>query len=623
MDFEMISVSDESGDQTVAPPAPPPTRCSIATASDRQALAFDEAAWLLAMASIVAPPTSRTDDSDKRPPLDLVAVVDRSGSMKGERIQLMRQTLELLVTRAGLNEVDRFSLVSFDHTVAEEVPLQSMDAQGRARAQQVISRLQTGGSTNLSGGLLHGIDVLGRQAEKSQGRTRAVMLFTDGDANHGITLTAQLVSALHGALESSGTSASCYTFGFGSNHNEDMLRAIAEATNAQYYYVRSADDIPASFADCLGGLVSVVAQNACLTIEPATAPAEVSVRPVAKQAAATNAPLRKRVHARWPFNVLRVRSTPLDSDAPHASADVVAIIPAMMFGELELEVESQGACWKVTSSTLERLWECGFGQSAVPPPAAYIVKTYAQEGTEGTHETLEDVQDKAGADQTAAGSAAAADAGAACAVLRVLGQYKVQQSATGLSCTINLGDLYAEDHKDLLIELALPALMAQAAARPLMTATLRYFSVCNARFEEVSSVLEVARPVETPVSQTCNLQLDEQRNRMRVAESMEVASSLADTGRLREGRAVLSQCAAELSGSPSASSTLSSNLLRELQALMVQYEDKTRYTVMGSKMSKMSAMSHHRQRANHTNSDMYSGGQVSKAAMKRSWAHTV
>merc|ERR1719359_2775925 len=106
-----------------------------------------------------------------------------------------------------------------------------------------------------------------------EGRTRAVMLFTDGLANEGIRDTAQLCAAVNGALSAAsaklGGPISLFTFGFGADHNESCLRALATGSGAGglYYYVSTAEDIPNAFADCLGGLTSVVAQNASLSLE--------------------------------------------------------------------------------------------------------------------------------------------------------------------------------------------------------------------------------------------------------------------------------------------------------------------------------------------------------------------
>lgn len=51
-----------------------------------------------------------------------------------------------------------------------------------------------------------------------------------------------------------------FTFGYGSEHDTDLLHALASAGNGLFYYIDNKDSIPESFCDCLGGLLSVAAQ---------------------------------------------------------------------------------------------------------------------------------------------------------------------------------------------------------------------------------------------------------------------------------------------------------------------------------------------------------------------------
>ena len=120
---------------------------SLSVCADKIALASDEEHTLTAMLSIKAP---AAPDQVTRPPIDLVACIDRSGSMQGQKISLMKKTLELLVKRAGLKSDDRISLVSFDNTVKLEMDLTAMNAEGRHMAEGVVMRLQPGATTNLS-----------------------------------------------------------------------------------------------------------------------------------------------------------------------------------------------------------------------------------------------------------------------------------------------------------------------------------------------------------------------------------------------------------------------------------------------------------------------------------------
>ncbi len=60
-----------------------------------------------------------------------------------------------------------------------------------------------------------------------------------------------------------------FAFGFGSDHSEQLLSELAAAGQGQYYYIEKEDQIPTAFADALGGLLSVSAQNVVLDFTPA------------------------------------------------------------------------------------------------------------------------------------------------------------------------------------------------------------------------------------------------------------------------------------------------------------------------------------------------------------------
>ena len=435
---------------------------------------------MLAMCSIKAPPAL---DDVKRPPIDLVACIDRSGSMHGEKMSLMKKTLELLVKRAGLKGDDRISLVTFDSNIRLDIPLTSMDESGRNKADDVIKGLRPGSTTNLSGGALQAIEVLERSGASNEGRTRAVMLFTDGMANEGLRDPAQLTRAVAGAIATAsakcGGPISLYTFGFGADHNEACLRNLATGSGSSglYYYIKTPDDIPTAFADALGGLTSVVAQNVKLSLEAV-----------------------------------------------------------------------------------------GTGVS----------------------------------------------------VKRVLGS-TYTRDAEG---SVVLGDLFAEDEKDVLVELQLPKLRAPQTDPPplVLNATLRGFNVPRSAPDNVAVSLAVARPASEPAEQPVNTALDEQRNRIMVAEAMEEATRLADAGNVAAGRAELERIHRVVALSPSGGTDLSNMLKAQCVELQGHYADASNYRMVGSKMSRMHARSHQVQRSTHMSPEAYTSGAKRKAALKSSWA---
>mmetsp|Transcript_12634 Transcript_12634/g.24543 ORF Transcript_12634/g.24543 Transcript_12634/m.24543 type:complete len:490 (+) Transcript_12634:3-1472(+) len=97
---------------------------------------------------------------------------------------------------------------------------------------------------------------------------RSVFLFTDGLANEGITATSELVAALGQRLDSS-PRVRVYTFGFGSDHSPELLAELARVGAGTYYFMEKEEAIPTAFADALGGLLSVAAQNVALEFRPA------------------------------------------------------------------------------------------------------------------------------------------------------------------------------------------------------------------------------------------------------------------------------------------------------------------------------------------------------------------
>lgn len=109
-------------------------------------------------------------------------------------------------------------------------------------------------------------------ASSSAGRNdvTAVWLFTDGLANEGIQDQAELTQQTQQRLQGMAPPCTIFTFGFGEDHNAQMLKDVADAGKGMYYYVQSEAAIVESFGDCLGGLMSVVARELRLTAVPSS-----------------------------------------------------------------------------------------------------------------------------------------------------------------------------------------------------------------------------------------------------------------------------------------------------------------------------------------------------------------
>jgi Ca-activated chloride channel homolog len=203
-----------------------------------------------------------------RLPLNLSLVLDRSGSMHGDKLVAARDAAALLVRR--LSPDDIVSVVAYDdHVVTVAEP-----ATGAAQAglPREIERIDCGGSTNLSGGWLKGRELVARNLlERGVNR---VILLTDGQANVGITDTPRLTGLAQQAKHERVTTT---TIGFGADYNERLLRAMADAGGGNTYYIEHADQAASIFADELQGLLDLGAQNVAVEVRPAAAASLVAV----------------------------------------------------------------------------------------------------------------------------------------------------------------------------------------------------------------------------------------------------------------------------------------------------------------------------------------------------------
>jgi ADP-ribosylglycohydrolase len=221
---------------------------------DHQLLAVETEHQVHAMLEITAP---GAPDGDKRAPLNIAIVIDRSGSMSGPKLEVTKQCADYLVKRLGKD--DKVAVVAYDDQVDLVASLQP--ATGPALAPSIASIFPRG-STNLSGGWMKGAEELGRADE---GSARKVILLTDGLANVGVTDPRALASMTQQAV---GRGIGTTTVGFGEDFDEALLTDLAEVGQGNSYFASNPDDAPGIFGREFEGLMNLVAQNVSAEIRP-------------------------------------------------------------------------------------------------------------------------------------------------------------------------------------------------------------------------------------------------------------------------------------------------------------------------------------------------------------------
>ena len=239
----------------------------LATAVKTEYIASDKAVSTNVLVSIQAPSVEdgkEEESEEERPELCLVAVVDKSGSMTGKKMDYTRQTLSFLIQELGPR--DRLAIVTYDTCITVDLPLTKMDQSGKDKAAAKAKCIKAGSLTNLSGGLDTGLRLIPSDVDPKT--VCSCLLMTDGLANKGIRTAKGIIAMANETMNRKEIGRSIiHTFGYGSDHDAGMLREIANAAEGMYYFIENADNISDAFAECLGGLTSTVAQQMMLTIE--------------------------------------------------------------------------------------------------------------------------------------------------------------------------------------------------------------------------------------------------------------------------------------------------------------------------------------------------------------------
>lgn len=189
---------------------------------------------------------------EHRTPLNLSVVLDKSGSMTGEKLEKAKQAAEMLVDRLGPDDV--FSIVIYSDSARVLVPARRVE--DKETLKKKIRSIEADGSTALYAGVKMGADQIGEYF--SSKRINRVILLSDGLANIGPSSPREL-RRLGSDLAERGISVT--TIGVGDDYNEDLMAGLAEASDANYYYVQDMEKLPEIFARELGEMLTVAARD--------------------------------------------------------------------------------------------------------------------------------------------------------------------------------------------------------------------------------------------------------------------------------------------------------------------------------------------------------------------------
>lgn len=422
---------------------------TIKAMPERQAVAASESIpHFSVLVGVRAPPLSEDALRAQRAPIDLITVLDVSGSMhSSSKLDLLKRAMIFVIDNLGPS--DRLSIVSFSNQARRVLPLRRMTDHGREDAKRAVNSLVASGMTNIVEGLKKGVRVL--EERRHRNPVASIIFLSDGldTCNHSsnqlntVSSSRQLPRYLHllpASIRSGGTENglifAVHSFGFGLDHDPVAMHDISDSSGGTFSFIESYEMVQDAFASCIGGLLSVVTLELRLTVRSA----------------------------------------------------------------------SNGVEIKSISS----------------------------------------------------------------------GRYTSEISNQGSEGTINVGDLYADEEKEFLVNLSVPILAntGDRGKTTLVDITCSYRdAVSNELITIEGDLVEIGRPeFICSDDMRVNLEVDRQRNRVRAAESIAEAQRMAETGNLSGAQALLS--GRRLGLRASESGQLGDGLCMWLEAEMKETEDR-------------------------------------------------
>ena len=188
----------------------------------------------------------------------LAIVIDRSGSMKGDRLPRALAAANAAVDH--LEDGDRVSVVSFDTRPTTDVAMTTVDASSRRVIKSAIQNIGLGGDTCISCGIQAGVEEL----RKSESAADRMIVLSDGDATAGVRDVPGFESIARSARD---TGIGVSTIGVGTSYNQKIMGAIALHSGGRHHFIEDAASLERVFLAEADKLRKTVAVSASVTVD--------------------------------------------------------------------------------------------------------------------------------------------------------------------------------------------------------------------------------------------------------------------------------------------------------------------------------------------------------------------
>ena len=206
--------------------------------------------------------TPQPNENDKKCNVDLICVIDVSGSMHGEKIYQVKESLKILISLMG--EKDRLCLITFSSNAKNFYNLEYLTKKNKEILEEKINQISAGGGTNILSGLKMAVEIIKGQTYNEK-RVSSILLLSDGCDNESNDV--ELADSLKQLTKGLGLSFTLHTFGYGDDHDAKVMNKLANLRDGSFFYVQEYSKVAEYFVSVLGACVSVISKKLYLKLQ--------------------------------------------------------------------------------------------------------------------------------------------------------------------------------------------------------------------------------------------------------------------------------------------------------------------------------------------------------------------
>ena len=211
------------------------------------------------------------DTINKKSNVDLICIIDISGSMKNQKLKLVKDSLKSLIS--FMDSKDRMAIVLFNDKATQYLDLSFLTDETKKNFILKIDKIASRGGTNILSGLEKAINILKEEKLKEVNninneediRVKSLMLLSDGNDNDYNDI--EIADGLKKLTKGFDLSFTLHTFGYGEEYDPKIMSRLANIRDGSFYMIEQLDKVQDYFINALGGCMSVIFNEVKLKIK--------------------------------------------------------------------------------------------------------------------------------------------------------------------------------------------------------------------------------------------------------------------------------------------------------------------------------------------------------------------